>query len=117
MRYGLRSILRTPVKTLLFFLLIGAAAAFLCLGAGMKQSADAVLRQADGAFLTAGQLTYLGGNYPELAVDDPVMANQLENFQLGEIPGFGGQEGTSSQERPFGGGKQDHAGLRPGAGA
>ena len=93
MRYGLRSILRTPVKTLLFFLLIGAAAAFLCLGAGMKQSADAVLRQADGAFLTAGQLTYLGGNYPELAVDDPVMANQLENFQLGEIPGFGGQEG------------------------
>lgn len=94
MKYGLRSILRTPVKTLLFFLLIAAVTAFLCLGAGMKQSADAVLRQADKTFLTAGQLTYLGGNYPENAVDDPIMAAQLENFQLAEIPGFGGQEGN-----------------------
>ena len=60
LKYGVLSILRTPVKTVTFFLLIAVVTAALSLGLGMWQSAGTLLEEADAAFITAGQFTYDG---------------------------------------------------------
>lgn len=75
MKYGLKAVLRTPLKTVLFALLLIAVTAFLSLGVGMWRAAEDMLDEADTVFKTAGEFIFTGGNYP----DDSLMDNDLLN--------------------------------------
>lgn len=85
MRYGLLSILRTPLKTVLFLLLIAVITAFLALGAGMWQSAERMLADADDTFLSAGEFVYVGGNYPDALVYDETLEEAASRVDLGAL--------------------------------
>lgn len=57
--HSIRSIIRTPKKTILFLFLIALLSMFLSVGAGMYQSADNMLKEADDTFTTVVELNYL----------------------------------------------------------
>lgn len=57
MKYGIKSILRTPVKSFLFFLLIAVITSLLSFGLGMWDSAGNMLEVADNTFMTAGEFS------------------------------------------------------------
>lgn len=58
--HSIKSIVRTPKKTMLFLLLITILSAFLSIGAGMYQSAHNMILDADKTFSTTVELNYLG---------------------------------------------------------
>lgn len=60
MKYGIKSILRTPIKSILFCFLLTVTIVFLSLGIGMWSVAEGMLKDADKVFLTAGEFTYTG---------------------------------------------------------
>jgi hypothetical protein len=73
MKYGIKAILRTPVKTALFMLLIAVVSGFLALGAGMYRSSERMLEEADAVFKTAGEFVFTGGHYPEPGAADEAL--------------------------------------------
>lgn len=81
-RNSIKSVIRTPAKTILFSLLLIAITAFLCLGVGMWRSSDRLLKQADETFQTTALLEYIGANYPGEPGDDEFMAKELENYDF-----------------------------------
>jgi hypothetical protein len=58
--HSIKSIIRTPKKTILFLFLIALLSMFLSIGAGMYQSAINMLKEADETFTTVVELNYLG---------------------------------------------------------
>ncbi len=84
-RNSLKSVIRTPAKTILFSLLLIAITAFLCLGVGMWRSSDRLMKQADETFKTTALLEYIGANYPGEPGDDEYMAKELENYDFSAI--------------------------------
>lgn len=81
-RNSLKSVIRTPAKTILFSLLLIAITAFLCLGVGMWRSSDRLMKQADETFKTTALLEYIGANYPGEPGDDEYMAKELANYDF-----------------------------------
>lgn len=79
---GLKTIIRTPVKTALFFMLIAVVTVFLALGVGMLHSANRMLDEADMAFLTAGEFVFMGGRYPDAVAFDPELKAAASSFDL-----------------------------------
>nr|AGS52671.1 hypothetical protein [uncultured bacterium contig00045] len=88
-KYGIKVILRTPLKTALFALLIALVSGFLSLGAGMFRSAEAMLEEADAQFLTAGEFTFVGGDYPTTAANDEALYDARRQFNIDDykLPG------------------------------
>jgi ABC-type lipoprotein release transport system permease subunit len=82
MKYGLKAILRTPVKTALFMLLIAVVSGFLAMGAGMYRSSERMLREADAVFKTAGEFVFTGGHYPEAGATDEALAEAKAAFNF-----------------------------------
>lgn len=82
---GLKAILRTPVKTALFFLLIAVVTVFLSLGVGMLSSADRMLDEADEVFLTAGEFVFVQGHYPDATEYDEALAKAAAAFDFDAI--------------------------------
>ncbi|MDR0325778.1 MAG: hypothetical protein LBI19_06780, partial [Oscillospiraceae bacterium] len=80
MKYGIKAIVRTPLKTALFFLLIAAVTAFLSLGVGIWRGAEGMLDDADEIFKTAGEFVYTGGNYPDGSVHDETLQTAAAAF-------------------------------------
>lgn len=82
LKYGLKSILRTPLKTVLFFLLIAVVTAFLSLGIGMWNATENMLDEADAVFMTAGEFVYKLGNYPDSIIYDEGLSQAYAAFDL-----------------------------------
>lgn len=68
-RYGLKDVLRTPLKTILFIILLTIVVIFLSAGIGMWSVAEGMLTEADRVFLTAGQFEYVG-KFDEQSVEN-----------------------------------------------
>ena len=64
LKHSTHSVLRSPVKSVLFILLLSAAILFVSLGSSMLYSADRMLQQADEQFNTVVSLKY-GGLHDE----------------------------------------------------
>ncbi len=75
-----KGVLRSPVKTLLFLLLLIAATAFLCLGIGMWTSSNQLYEDADRTYTTVAYIEYMGENYPDANNYDQQMIEDLENY-------------------------------------
>ncbi|MGF7144261.1 ABC-type lipoprotein release transport system permease subunit [Anaerotaenia torta] len=58
MLYALKSILRTPVKSILMAALIMVSTVLLSIGIGMLAASEGMLKDADRVFSTAGEFTY-----------------------------------------------------------
>lgn len=91
MFYGIKTVLRTKVKTTLFVVLIGLITALLATGIGIWSSAERMMDELDDTFLTVGELIYVGGNYPDntLMLDHSLMEAKAEvDFEaLTQLPG------------------------------
>ncbi|QRN82514.1 hypothetical protein JR338_08775 [Chloroflexota bacterium] len=64
LKHSTKSVLRSPLKSILFVLLLSAAILFVSLGSSMLYSADRMLQQADEQFTTTISLKY-GGLHDE----------------------------------------------------
>jgi len=79
-KHSLKSIIRTPKKSILFFILIGLLAMFLSIGAGMYYAAYNMLRDADETFTTVVELNFLGENNSEAFYEQ--MNEKLADFDF-----------------------------------
>ncbi len=77
---SVKSVLRTPIKTILFLLLLGAGIASLCLGIGMRESSDRLLTDANETYTTVAYVEYLGENYPDAGNFDSHMVEELSTY-------------------------------------
>lgn len=87
--HSIKSIVRTPKKTILFLLLIALLSLFLSVGTGMYQSADNMIKQADETFTTVVDLTYLGNKGEDAAAFYEQMnkdVTALEHSKLQQHP-------------------------------
>lgn len=90
MKYGIKTILRFPVRSILFFVLIAAAALFLSLGVSIWVSAQNMLSAADETCITAGEVVFQGGYYPDSAEYDPALAAISRDFNMASLSGLPG---------------------------
>ncbi|HWQ59272.1 MAG TPA: ABC transporter permease [Clostridia bacterium] len=84
-RNSIKSILRTPVKTVLFALLIAAVTAFLYLGVNTWTASVDMLRECDENCTTIVTMEYLGDSYPYEAAYDEGMVNEVAGMDFGAI--------------------------------
>ncbi len=82
LKHSLKTLVRTPVKTLLFFLLITAITCASTLGASMYFSSQNMLTAAQEKYITVGHLEYVGQNYPTYSSYDAALANTLEKIDF-----------------------------------
>lgn len=82
---SIKSVLRTPAKTVLFLLLIGAGIASLCLGIGMWDSADRLLEDADETYSTVAYVEYIGENFPDVTQFDDHMVTELQDYDAAPL--------------------------------
>lgn len=79
---GLKSIWRSPGKTILFFLLILALTAMLALGLCVYSAVAEYLDACNAYYRTIGVLEYVGADYPDPHVYDIKMADALQQLDL-----------------------------------
>ncbi len=111
-RNSIKSILRTPVKTVLFTLLIAAVTAFLYLGVNTWAASDAMLRDCDDNCTTIVTMEYLdefgsgtgskseamlsdidGIDFDAIAENENVLLWQPSNIGMGIADGFTAKDG------------------------
>lgn len=85
MKYGLKSILRTPVKSALFCFLLTVTIVFLSLGVGMWSVAEGMLKDADKVFMTAGEFTYTGRYDANSYDNNEALVTAYESLKSGGI--------------------------------
>ena len=78
--YALKSILRTPVKTILFIVLVSAVTAFSCLGFGMWNASEELIRNADKTYTTSALIEYIDEGYPNSTDYSEEMLRTLRDF-------------------------------------
>ena len=69
-RNSLKSVIRSPLKSILFFLLIMALVAALSLGSALVSMCSALIRRCDSTYTTVASVEYRGGRFPEKSVSD-----------------------------------------------
>lgn len=74
---GLRSVRRSPVKSILLFFLMLFLTAVLSLGVCIYTAIGTYLQQCDDYYHTVATLEYMGASYPATSVYDPVLEEQL----------------------------------------
>lgn len=79
-KQSLKAVLRTPLKTLLFLLLITSVTAFACVGIGMWESGSRLVRVAEDSFTTTANIEYVGGGYPVSESYTESMISELSSF-------------------------------------
>lgn len=108
LKFGWRSVSRTPLRSLLFFVLIGLLCLLLALGSCVFRGVNDYLDQCREYYHSIAELEYLGSEYPDphyydgelasvidqnaetfstIAALDGVMSFQAEEVYLGFIPG------------------------------
>lgn len=83
--HSIKSIIRTPKKTILFIFLIALLSMFLSIGAGMYQSAHNMLRDADETFTTVVELNYLGDKGDNQEAFYERMNRDVEDFDFEKL--------------------------------
>ncbi|MBQ3938636.1 MAG: hypothetical protein II724_04740 [Clostridia bacterium] len=78
---GIKSILRTPVKTALFLLISTVLAALLAVAFSVFSSVRGYLRDCDDFYRTIVDLEYVGVNYPDGDVYDEALARAVAGSQ------------------------------------
>lgn len=79
-KIALKSVFRTPIKTILFFVLLVIATAFLGLGLGLLSTSSNMASDANERYNTIANIEYIGENYPDLTRFDDYMVEQLESY-------------------------------------
>lgn len=90
MKYGIKTIMRSRVRTALFLVLILFASLFLSTGVSIWVSSQDMLGSAEDVYITAGDLVYQGGHYPESGVYDPALAKAVSDFDILSLSGLPG---------------------------
>ena len=75
---GIKSAIRTPVKTLLFALILTVTAALLTVSFCVYGAVRGYLNDCDEYFHTIAELEYMGGEYPDPIVYDEALEQALE---------------------------------------
>ncbi len=84
-KQSLKAVLRTPLKTFLFLILIVSVTAFACVGIGMWDSGSRLVRVAEDAFTTTASIEY--GELEESMSQSyiEVMAQELSGFDYSRL--------------------------------
>jgi len=85
LRNSRNSILRMPLKTILFTLLIIAVAAFLYLGVNTFAASEKMLHDCDENYTTIATIEYLGDNYPDESIYDETMFSEVSQIDFDAI--------------------------------
>ncbi len=85
LRNSRNSILRMPLKTVLFTLLIIAVAAFLYLGVNTFAASEKMLRDCDENYTTIASIEYLGDHYPNESIYDETMFSEVSQIDFDTI--------------------------------
>ena len=86
-RNSIKSVIRSPLKSILFFLLIMALVAALSLGSALVSMCSALLNQCERTYITIGSIEYRGGRFPDKTVSDnkaALIREQIDFNALGE---------------------------------
>lgn len=89
-RNSLKSVYRTPLKSILFFLLIMSLSTALTLGTALVGMCNALIDECDRSYLTIASLEYRGGRFPDKSVTDPNAAelrSQIDFEGLSKVKG------------------------------
>jgi hypothetical protein len=89
-RNSLKSVLRTPLKSILFFLLIMSLSTALTLGTALVGMCSALIDECGRSYLTIASLEYRGGRFPDKTVSDPAAAalrSQIDFEALQKLDG------------------------------
>lgn len=86
-RNSTKSILRMPVKTVFFTLLIVAVTAFLFLGVNTWAASEQMLSECDRNYTTIVTFEYLGDNYPNESVYDENMLREVSDIDFEAVAG------------------------------
>ena len=89
---GIRSILRSPGKTVLFFFLLLSLTAVLALGLCVYSAVSDYLEDCDTYYQTIAELEYIGHSYPDSKVCDEALIQALQSGEpdidaLASLPG------------------------------
>lgn len=85
LRNSKNSILRMPLKTALFTLLIVAVTAFLYLGVNTWASSIRMLRDCDENYTTIASIEYLGEHYPNESIYDAAMLRDVDGIDFSAL--------------------------------
>ncbi len=88
LRNSRNSILRMPLKTVLFTLLIVAVAAFLYLGVNTFAASETMLHDCDENYTTIASIEYLGDHYPDESIYDETMFSEVSQIDFDAIAGL-----------------------------
>ncbi|MBO4326248.1 MAG: hypothetical protein J5950_03140 [Clostridia bacterium] len=86
-RNSIKSVIRSPLKSILFFLLILALVSALTLGSALVSMCSALVRQCDQTYTTIASIEYRGGRFPDKTVSDASAArirSQIDFEALGQ---------------------------------
>ena len=84
-RHSLQNILRSWPKSALFFLLLTALSAMLCVGVSLTTAILGFLKECDENYTTIAVFEYIGEGYPDETRYDPDIARCLEEFDFGAL--------------------------------
>lgn len=84
-KHSIRSIIRTPKKSIMFFILIFMLSVFLSVGAGMYYAASNMLKDADKTFTTVVELSYLGETADNTEEFYERMNESLKSFDFDKL--------------------------------
>ena len=84
-KHSIKSILRTPKKSILFLFLITVLSLFLSIGTGMYQAANNMLRDADETFTTVVELNYLGDKGNDEEAFYKQMNKEIADFDFDKL--------------------------------
>lgn len=87
LRNSRSSILRMPLKAILFTLLIVAVTAFLYLGVNTFTASEQMLRACDENYTTIASIEYQGDNYPDESIYDEAMLSEVSQIDFNAIAG------------------------------
>jgi len=100
-KHSIKSVSRTPGKSLLFMLLLSAAILFVSLGSSMLFSAERMLDQADEQFHTVVSLKYGGLHNTQGAWADNAFQNALEEIEVSELMGHSAALAVDSEREIY----------------
>ncbi len=78
LRTGIKSILRTPARSVLFLVLLSILTSMLMLGSAILSAITGYLRDCDTFYHSIAELEYIGREYPDSTVHDDALAESLQ---------------------------------------
>ncbi len=88
-RNSLKSVLRSPVKTILFFILLLSLTTALTLGSALVGMCSLLIEECRRTYITTASIEYKGGNYPNKSVVDETanaIRSKIDFDALSKLP-------------------------------